>query len=106
MYISNCDLVDRNGRATIWDIESNSLSILRRTDATPENLKIGDTVKMAGWRSRRSSERLFVLNVLTKNGQELVLDRRAKPRWSTAVAGLKTTWFEGGTVPNANTGIF
>src|SRR5262249_6090883 len=29
---------DASGKVITWDIEANSLSILRRTDATPENL--------------------------------------------------------------------
>jgi uncharacterized protein DUF6152 len=32
---------DPSGKPVTWDIEANSLSILRRTDATPENLKVG-----------------------------------------------------------------
>ena len=32
---------DAKGATVTWDIEANSLSILRRTDATPENLKVG-----------------------------------------------------------------
>src|ERR1044071_255107 len=58
-----------------WDIESNSLSILRRTNATPDNLKAGETVKMAGWPSKRDSTRLFVTNVLPQKGQELEIGR-------------------------------
>src|SRR5688572_33270452 len=46
---------DRDGKAVTWDIEANSLSIMRRTDATPENLKVGDTIKIAGVPSRRAS---------------------------------------------------
>jgi uncharacterized protein DUF6152 len=34
---------EENGRSVTWDIEANSLSILRRTDATAENLKVGGT---------------------------------------------------------------
>jgi len=37
---------DPSGKTVTWDIEANSLSILRRTDATPENLKVGDTIKI------------------------------------------------------------
>jgi hypothetical protein len=41
----------------VWSIEGHSLSILRRTNATPERLRIGSTVRMAGWPSRRSPTR-------------------------------------------------
>jgi hypothetical protein len=48
---------DASGKVQTWDIEANSLSILRRTDATPENLKVGDKVKVAGAPSRREPNR-------------------------------------------------
>jgi uncharacterized protein DUF6152 len=93
-----------NGK--MWDIESNSLSILRRTNATPESLKAGDTVKMAGWPSKRAPDRLFVTNVLPQNGQELVLDMRSRPRWSATAAGLQTTWLGKGVAANGQATIF
>lgn len=99
--------VDKNGRAVMWDIESNSVSILRRTDVKQEDLKAGNTVKVFGAPSRRSSQRFFANNVLLQNGQELVLNPdEKKPHWATAASGLKTTWTEGGTVANSNVTLF
>ena len=89
---------EKNGGLKSWDIESNSVSILRRTNATPENVKVGQTVRMAGWPSRRANDRLFVTNLQQQNGQELVLDMRARPHWSKSAAGLQTTWL-GGAAP-------
>lgn len=97
---------DASGQTGSWDLESNSLSILRRTNATPENLKAGQTVKVAGWPSKRAGNRLFVTNVLQADGQELVLDLRAKPRWTSVAAGLKTTWFGGATPASGDVGLF
>lgn len=98
---------DANGNAVTWDIEANSLSILRRTDATPENLKVGDTVKVAGAPSRRAPNRMWAMNILAANGREILLGPGTKPRWATnAVIGSKSTWFEGGTDANRTAGIF
>ena len=97
---------DRSGKVLTWDIEADSLSILRRTDATPENLKVGDTVKVAGAPSRRAPNRMWARNILAANGREIVLGPGGKPRWATTAAGLKSTWFEGGTTPNKTAGIF
>ena len=36
---------DPSGKMQTWDIEANSLSILRRTDATLENLKVATRSK-------------------------------------------------------------
>jgi len=97
---------DADGKQTTWDIEANSLSILRRTDATPENLKVGDTVKVAGSPSRRAPNRMWASNILAANGREIVLGPGLKPRWAATASGSKSTWFEGGTDANKSAGIF
>ena len=95
-----------DGKQTTWDIESNSLSILRRTDATPENLKVGDTVKVAGAPSRQTANRMWASNILAANGREIVLGPGIKPRWAATAVGSKSTWFDGGTEANKTAGIF
>ena len=97
---------DPSGKALTWDIEANSLSILRRTDATPENLKVGDTVKVAGSPSRRAPNRMWAMNILAANGREIVLGPGIAPRWKTTAAGSKSTWFDGGTEVNKTAGLF
>jgi hypothetical protein len=97
---------DEKGGAVTWDIEANSLSILRRTDATPENLKVGDRVKVAGSPSRRAPNRMWATNILPANGREIALGPGIKPRWTTSAAGAKSTWFEGGTAADKTAGIF
>jgi hypothetical protein len=98
--------VDPGGKVTTWDIEANSLSILRRTDATPENLKVGDTIKVAGAPSRRAPNRMWAMNILAASGREIVLGPGIKPRWQATATGSKSTWFEGGTAANKTAGIF
>lgn len=97
---------DQKGATVTWDIEANSLSILRRTDATPENLKVGDKVKVAGSPSRRAPNRMWAMNILAANGKEIVLGPGIKPRWASNAVGEKSTWFEGGTDANKTAGIF
>jgi hypothetical protein len=98
---------DANGNVVTWDIEANSLSILRRTDATPDNLKVGDTVKVAGAPSSRAANRMWASNILAANGREIVLGPGTPPRWTKKeVIGSKSTWFEGGTAANKTAGIF
>jgi hypothetical protein len=97
---------DPNGKVLTWDVEANSLSILRRTDATAENLKVGDTIKVAGAPSRRAPNRMWAMNILAANGREIVLGPGIPPRWTTTAAGSKSTWFEGGTAANKTAGLF
>ena len=97
---------DANGKDVTWDIEANSLSILRRTDANPDNLKVGDTVKVAGAPSRRALNRMWAMNILAANGREIVLGPGAPTRWTSNAVGLKSSWTEGGTAANKTAGIF
>src|SRR6185369_16434453 len=83
---------DANGNLVTWDIEANSLSILRRTDANPDNLKVGDTVKVAGAPSRQAPNRMWASNILAANGREIVLGPGIMPRWTKNDAiGSKST---------------
>ena len=97
---------DPSGKPVIWDIEANSLSIMRRTDATPETLKVGDVIKVAGTPSRQNPTRMWAMNILAANGREIVLGPGIQPRWRTTAAGSKSTWFEGGTAADTSAGIF
>jgi hypothetical protein len=97
---------DPSGKVLTWDIEANSLSILRRTDATPENLKVGDKIKVAGTPSDRAPNRMWAMHILTAGGREIVLGPGVPPRWGTTALGSKSTWFEGGTDADKTAGIF
>ena len=101
--------MDSQGKATEWDIEGNSVSILRRTDVTSESLHVGDRVKIVAWPTREPSSKLFALNLLTPGNRELILSPGRPPRWPTATAaGTKTSWFTEGTKQDvhAKGGIF
>jgi Family of unknown function (DUF6152) len=97
---------DSVGKTITWDIEANSLSILRRTDATPENLKVGDTIKIAGSPSARAANRMWASNILAANGREIVLGPGIQPRWKTSAVGSTTTWFETGESTKPELGLF
>lgn len=92
------------GEEVVWDVEGHSLSILRRTDASPESLVVGDRVRIAVWATVRPSTELFVHNLLMPDGRELVMGADGHPRWSTGdVIGDETEWLTAGT-RSENTG--
>jgi hypothetical protein len=97
---------DASGKTVVWDIEANSLSILRRTDANPSNLKLGDRIKVAGGPSRQTPNKMWASNILPANGREVVLGPGIRPRWQATADGAKSTWFEGGSDANKTAGIF
>ena len=80
--------VDANGRPITWYLEITSLNWLQRLQVPSELFRIGSRVKFAGWPSKRSTERIYALNMLAANGQEILLFRTAQPRWNSTALGF------------------
>jgi hypothetical protein len=95
-----------SGEQVTWDIEANSLSVLRRTNSTREKLRVGDKVRVAGHPSKRAPNRMFATNLLRADGTELVLGPGIAPHWKSAVVGSASTWLDPGTAEKASAGIF
>ena len=97
---------DENGEEVTWDMEGDSLSILRRTNARPENVEIGSRVKAAGFKTIRPSSDMLVFNLLLEDGRELLVNVEAVPRWSNEISGDESVWMVGGTASEAKGDIF
>ncbi|HSC16396.1 MAG TPA: DUF6152 family protein [Gammaproteobacteria bacterium] len=80
--------LDANGRAVTWDLEITSLNWLQRLQVPPEMFRVGSRVKFAGWPSKRSPSRVYALNMLAEDGQEILLFRTAKARWRDTTLGF------------------
>lgn len=91
------------------DLESHSLSIMRRLGAVDPFIQVGDHVRVAGWPSRRG-EGLFVNNMLLPNGEEFVFKFQPTPAdllWSDRMWGTTENWFaESGDASAEERGIF
>jgi uncharacterized protein DUF6152 len=81
-------------------VETAGVNYLRRVDAPLELYAIGSSVKVAGWPSKRSSSRMYGTNILSSDGQELVLWRTA-PRWRPTAFGTATPAMFGPATPVA-----
>ena len=75
----------------MYQIESHSLSIMRRTGITSDALNVGDRIRVAGNPARDQSKSLFVLNALLAEGNEIVFDPFIGPRWSENI-GSNDIW--------------
>lgn len=82
---------DEQGREMTWEIESHSLSIMRRMEISGDALRVGDQVRVAGHPARRIDNAMFVLHALLPSGQEIVFDPWGSPRWSDNV-GTTAVW--------------
>ena len=66
----------------LWNVESNSVSVLRRMGLTEGLVDAGDRVEVAGWPGRQRGDRLFALNMLLPDDVELILWPGVAARWS------------------------
>ena len=100
---------DASGTEAEWDLETHSLSIMRRMDVNEPFIEIGDRVKVAGWPARRG-QGMFVNNMLLPSGEEFVFAFGPEPadlRWSDRLWGTNERWFaESGDTSAAERGIF
>ena len=71
----------------VWNVESNSVSILRRMGLTDGMVNAGDRVQIAGWPGRQRQNRLFALNMLLPDDVELILWPGVDARWSDNTLG-------------------
>lgn len=99
--------VDASRHPVTWNIEGSSVNALARLGVPLADFKVGTRVKVAGWPSKRAADRLFLTNLLSQSGHELVTWRYSQPRWTKTAAGYGTSSarFEGGT-PSSNTSLF
>lgn len=98
---------DNNGREEMWDVETNSVSILGRMGLSADSLKIGSRIKVAGNPARGSQRGMLAGNVLLPTGQEIVLNPGEKPRWSNRTVGTSGPWLAtAGKASDPQRGIF
>jgi hypothetical protein len=95
-----------NGREELWDMESTSVSTLRRMNITQALVSVGQTVRAAGNPSRRGDRLIFVNNLLLPDGREVVMTAGGSPRWATDTLGTSGPGFEPAIDVDDDQGIF
>ena len=78
--------VDGEG-GELWEIETTSLSTLRRRKLSADFLSPGDEVRIAGSPAINGARELYVRNILLPTGEEVILQQSAAPRWSEQTLG-------------------
>ena len=87
----------RTAEGAVWDVETNSVSIIRRMDVPPGLLNVGDTIRVAGFPERRGRTAMWANNILLADGRELVTRPGAEPHWLDEALGFSDVWLAGGT---------
>jgi len=87
------------GAPELWEVETTSLSNLRKFDIAPDFMQVGDRIRVGGLPSARGRNEIFANNVLRPNGEEVLLGAGVAPRWSertvTVAARARTTTGDG-----------
>ena len=83
----NVRTVDEDGRAADWWMEGGAVSRLARWGVEEGTVASGDTVRLAGFPSRRRANEMFGLNLLLPDGREIMMDHRSSPRWRDDAIG-------------------
>jgi hypothetical protein len=82
----------------VWQIETNSVSILRRMDLDADLIEVGDRVRLAGGAAKDGAHAMFSNNVLLADGREIVLRPGVAPYWTDSSAfGTSKVWLASGT---------
>jgi hypothetical protein len=76
-----------DGVEKLWDIESNSVSIVSRFGLTADLVAAGTRVKVAGNGGRQADNVLWLTNMLLPSGQEILFGAAVRPRWSQQTIG-------------------
>lgn len=73
--------------AKTWRIESASVAQLSRMDVTPDLIKVGQVVKVAGAGGIQDVTSLFMNHLLLPDNREIVFKLDGTPRWSSKSIG-------------------
>lgn len=80
----------------VWELQSSSVAQLTRMDVTPDLVKVGQAIKVAGYAGRQDPNSIYMNHLLLPSGTELIFLRDAAPRWPGKHLGDTTKL--GGTV--------
>ena len=101
------EVTDENGETQRWNIETASVSILRRMDISRDVIEVGQRVRVAGNPARRGGDRVYALNLLLPGSQEVLLGPGSVRRWANDTIGSSDTWHaEAGDASDPSRGIF
>ena len=98
---------NESGQEALWQVESQSVSTLRRKNVTTVLVAVGDKVRVAGNPSRRTVNEMHASNMLLPSGREVVLRGTGKPRWTEQALGTSGPGFaNAGDTSEPARGIF
>jgi hypothetical protein len=80
-------VADAAGATVDWEIETSSLTVLKRMGIEAGAFAVGDRVRVAGNPPVGAKKELYARHVLLPDGRELLLNVGLAPRWSNEALG-------------------
>ena len=68
----------------VWEIETSSLTVLKRLGIEPGTIRVGDRVRVAANPPVGTKKEMYARHVLLSDGRELLLNVGLKPRWTSS----------------------
>ncbi len=96
---------DGQGGTALWNVESIPVTRLTRVGVPADVVGIGQTVKVAGFPSRRPENALYAINMLLSDGREVLLDTPVA-RWTDNTIGTGRDETPGTRAADPTLGIF
>ncbi len=81
-------VIGPDGVAQNWAMATTSLSNMRRWQMDPNFITVGDRIRVAGNPARDGARGVYLSNVLTSRGEEVLLGPRVEPRWSDQIVAM------------------
>ena len=79
--------VETDGEVVEWDLESGSPTLMRRAGVPPNAVQVGQRIRVAANPPVTDKKEAFATNVLLPDGEELVLQTGATPKFADQVTG-------------------
>ena len=65
------ETIGEDGSETLWQGQERGVTLLTRKGATPDLFRVGEMIRVAGFRGRRNKTSLFVTNIMLPDGREV-----------------------------------
>ncbi len=75
-------VISEDGTVQDWDMATTSLSNMRRWQMERDFIAVGDRIRAAGNPARDGGNGMYIRNILTTRGEEVLLGPNIEPRWS------------------------
>ena len=96
---------DAQGGTVLWNVESIPVTRLARVGVSADLVGVGQTVRVAGFPSRRSTNEVYAINMLLPDGREVLLDTPVA-RWTDNTLGTGRDETPGTPSADTSLGIF